>query len=58
MTQCEKSWGVEPGNEAMRPAGKNKTDISYLKISRVFFYTNHSIEGCVQQQISLSLMQL
>ena len=36
----------------------NKTDISYLKISRVFFYTNHSIEGSVQQQISLSLMQL
>ena len=36
----------------------NKTDISYLKTSRVFFYTNHSTEGCVQQQVSLSLMQL
>ena len=34
----------------------NKTDISYLKTSRVFFYTNYSIEGCIQQQISLSLI--
>ena len=33
----------------------NKTDISYLKTSRVLFYTNHSIEGCVQQQINAAV---
>ena len=36
-------------------AWENKADISYLITSQVFFYTN---EGCVQQQVSLSLMQL
>ena len=32
----------------------NKTDISYLKTSRLSFYTNYSTEGCVEQQVSLS----
>ena len=32
----------------------NKTDISYLKTSRVFFYINYRTEGCAQQQVSLS----
>ena len=31
---------------------------SYLKTSRVLFYTNHWTEGCAQHQVSLSLMQL
>ena len=33
---------------------RNKTDISYLKTSQVFFYTIHSTERCVSNRLVLA----